>query len=149
MLLYGQGSFCRAREARKKGGVVWLIDTYETPTAASADRLILIRPGSDGALIATKQKRERIAPRAVLCLPQLALFHEQPEMSGEHYEHEIADNSFCGRSLPCRALRRLGALSGALRCPRSTGRHSEMSSLRQRFDPGEKRVQANEERLER
>jgi anaerobic selenocysteine-containing dehydrogenase len=38
------------REARKKGGAVWLIDTYETPTAASADRVILIRPGSDGAL---------------------------------------------------------------------------------------------------
>jgi anaerobic selenocysteine-containing dehydrogenase len=38
------------RETRKNGASVWLIDTYETPTAASADRLILIRPGSDGAL---------------------------------------------------------------------------------------------------
>ncbi|MBT1076909.1 molybdopterin oxidoreductase family protein [Geobacter grbiciae] len=38
------------REARKRGAQVWLIDTYETPTAAAADRVILSRPGSDGAL---------------------------------------------------------------------------------------------------
>lgn len=38
------------REAKKRGAEVWLIDTYETPTAAAADRFILPRPGSDGAL---------------------------------------------------------------------------------------------------
>jgi len=38
------------REARKRGATVWLIDTYETPTASSADRVFLVRPGSDGAL---------------------------------------------------------------------------------------------------
>jgi anaerobic selenocysteine-containing dehydrogenase len=38
------------REARKRGARVWLIDTYRTPTADVADRVILIRPGSDGAL---------------------------------------------------------------------------------------------------
>ena len=38
------------REAKRKGATVWLIDTYETPTAASADRMFLVRPGSDGAL---------------------------------------------------------------------------------------------------
>ncbi len=38
------------REARKNGARVWLIDTYETPTAAAADRTFLVRPGSDGAL---------------------------------------------------------------------------------------------------
>jgi anaerobic selenocysteine-containing dehydrogenase len=37
-------------EAKKRGARVWLIDTYQTPTAAAADRLFLIRPGSDGAL---------------------------------------------------------------------------------------------------
>jgi anaerobic selenocysteine-containing dehydrogenase len=37
-------------EAKRKGAEVWLIDTYETPTAASADRVFLVRPGSDGAL---------------------------------------------------------------------------------------------------
>ncbi|MCM2358245.1 MAG: molybdopterin oxidoreductase family protein [Geobacteraceae bacterium] len=37
-------------EAKKKGATVWLIDTYETPTAASADKVFLVRPGSDGAL---------------------------------------------------------------------------------------------------
>lgn len=43
--------FLRAvHEAKRKGAAVWLIDTYETPTAASADRLFLVRPGSDGAL---------------------------------------------------------------------------------------------------
>jgi anaerobic selenocysteine-containing dehydrogenase len=38
------------RQAKKQGAAVWLIDTYQTPTAATADRVILVRPGSDGAL---------------------------------------------------------------------------------------------------
>ncbi|GFO54575.1 formate dehydrogenase [Geomonas sp. Red276] len=38
------------REVRQRGGEVWLIDTYRTPTAAAADRTILVRPGSDAAL---------------------------------------------------------------------------------------------------
>jgi anaerobic selenocysteine-containing dehydrogenase len=38
------------KEARARGARVWLVDTYETPTAASADRTFLVRPGSDGAL---------------------------------------------------------------------------------------------------
>ncbi len=38
------------REARKKGAAVWLIETYETRTSAIADRVFLVRPGSDGAL---------------------------------------------------------------------------------------------------
>jgi anaerobic selenocysteine-containing dehydrogenase len=38
------------REAKAQGAEVWLIDTYKTPTAASADRVFLVRPGSDGAL---------------------------------------------------------------------------------------------------
>lgn len=36
--------------ARQRGAQVWLIDTYRTPTAAAADELVLVRPGSDGAL---------------------------------------------------------------------------------------------------
>jgi anaerobic selenocysteine-containing dehydrogenase len=38
------------KEAQKGGARVWLIDTYETPTAAVADRTFRVRPGSDGAL---------------------------------------------------------------------------------------------------
>lgn len=38
------------RNAKKRGAAVWLVDTYRTPTAAMADRVILPRPGSDGAL---------------------------------------------------------------------------------------------------
>ncbi|SDE16273.1 molybdopterin-dependent oxidoreductase [Sporomusa acidovorans] len=36
--------------ARKRGAKVWLIDTYETPTAKVADQVIVVRPGTDGAL---------------------------------------------------------------------------------------------------
>ena len=36
--------------AKKNGARIWLIDTYETQTAAIADEVILVRPGSDGAL---------------------------------------------------------------------------------------------------
>lgn len=40
----------QAAEVRRAGGKVWLIDTYETPTASACDRTFLVRPGSDGAL---------------------------------------------------------------------------------------------------
>jgi len=38
------------REAKQRGAVVWLIETYQSPTAQIADKVILVRPGSDGAL---------------------------------------------------------------------------------------------------
>ena len=38
------------QEARRRNARVVLIDTYRTPTAAAADKVILVRPGSDGAL---------------------------------------------------------------------------------------------------
>lgn len=36
--------------AKQRGAKVWLIDTYETPSAAVADKVITVRPGTDGAL---------------------------------------------------------------------------------------------------
>ena len=38
------------KEAKKKGATVWLIETYQSPAAVIADKVILVRPGSDGAL---------------------------------------------------------------------------------------------------
>ena len=38
------------REAKKLGASVWLVDTYENPTAQIVDQVVLVRPGSDGAL---------------------------------------------------------------------------------------------------
>ncbi|KJS83667.1 MAG: formate dehydrogenase [Peptococcaceae bacterium BICA1-8] len=38
------------RAAKKKGAKVWLIETYETPTAKVSDQVTLVKPGSDGAL---------------------------------------------------------------------------------------------------
>ncbi|KUO72084.1 MAG: formate dehydrogenase [Desulfosporosinus sp. BRH_c37] len=38
------------REAKKRGATVWLVDTYENPTAQIVDKVMLVRPGSDGAL---------------------------------------------------------------------------------------------------
>lgn len=38
------------REAKMRGAKVWLIDTYENPTAQIVDKIVLVRPGSDGAL---------------------------------------------------------------------------------------------------
>ena len=38
------------REAKKRGAKVWLVDTYENPTAHMVDQVVLVRPGSDGAL---------------------------------------------------------------------------------------------------
>jgi len=40
----------RAQEARRRGGRVLLIDTYANDSIAVADEVILVRPGSDGAL---------------------------------------------------------------------------------------------------
>lgn len=36
--------------ARARGASVWLIETYRTPTSSVADTVILVRPGTDGAL---------------------------------------------------------------------------------------------------
>jgi len=38
------------REAKKRGATVWLVDTYENPTAQIVDKVVLVRPGRDGAL---------------------------------------------------------------------------------------------------
>ncbi|AFQ42831.1 molybdopterin-dependent oxidoreductase [Desulfosporosinus meridiei] len=38
------------KEAKKRGAVVWLIDTYENPTAQIVDKVVLVKPGRDGAL---------------------------------------------------------------------------------------------------
>ena len=40
----------RVKEARRRGAEVWVVETYRTPTADLADRVFLVRPGSDGAL---------------------------------------------------------------------------------------------------
>jgi anaerobic selenocysteine-containing dehydrogenase len=40
----------RVAEAKRRGAKVWLVDTYSNDTAALADRVVLVRPGSDGAL---------------------------------------------------------------------------------------------------
>ncbi|KGK87125.1 formate dehydrogenase [Desulfosporosinus sp. HMP52] len=38
------------KEAQKRGAAVWLIDTYENPTAKIVDKVVLVKPGRDGAL---------------------------------------------------------------------------------------------------
>lgn len=40
----------KIQEAKKRGAELWLIETYENPTAQLVDKVILVRPGSDGAL---------------------------------------------------------------------------------------------------
>ncbi len=40
----------RLKEARRRGAEVWVVEAYRTPTADLADRVFLVRPGSDGAL---------------------------------------------------------------------------------------------------
>jgi len=38
------------KAAKQRGAKVWLIDTHETTTASVADRVIVVRPGTDAAL---------------------------------------------------------------------------------------------------
>jgi anaerobic selenocysteine-containing dehydrogenase len=38
------------KQARKKGGKVWFIDTYQNLTSSVVDQTFLVQPGSDGAL---------------------------------------------------------------------------------------------------
>lgn len=38
------------RDAKQKGAAVWLIETYHSPTAVVADRLVTVKSGSDAAL---------------------------------------------------------------------------------------------------
>ena len=43
-------AYAEIKKAKKQGAKVILIETYETPSAAIADEVVLVRPGSDGAL---------------------------------------------------------------------------------------------------
>jgi anaerobic selenocysteine-containing dehydrogenase len=38
------------KEARRKGTIIWLIDTYQTLTSNVVDQTYIVRPGSDGTL---------------------------------------------------------------------------------------------------
>ena len=62
------------REAKQRGAVVWLIETYQSSVAQMADKVILVRPGSDGAL----------ALGMMNCLVQHHLVHE--EFIAEHVQ---------------------------------------------------------------
>lgn len=44
--------FQLVREARHRGAQLWAVDTYRTATADQADKVIVVRPGSDGILAA-------------------------------------------------------------------------------------------------
>jgi anaerobic selenocysteine-containing dehydrogenase len=62
-------SLARAKEARRRGARLWLIDTWRTPTADLCDRVTLVRPGSDGALalgMLHVLEREGLVDRAFL-----------------------------------------------------------------------------------
>ncbi len=59
----------RVKEASRRGAKVLLVETWETGTARLADRTLLVRPGSDGALalgIVHVLARERLADEAFL-----------------------------------------------------------------------------------
>jgi len=59
----------RVKEARRRGGKVWLVETHRTATAPLADRVVLVRPGSDAALALGMLHvidREGLADRAFL-----------------------------------------------------------------------------------
>ena len=58
-----------AREARRQGTRLWVIDTYRTPTADAADEAFLVKPGGDGALALGMMHvivREQLADRAFI-----------------------------------------------------------------------------------
>jgi Anaerobic dehydrogenases, typically selenocysteine-containing len=40
----------KVQEAKRRGADLWLVDTYENPTAQLVNKVVLVRPGSDGAL---------------------------------------------------------------------------------------------------
>jgi len=40
----------KVRAAKKRGAKIWLIDTYKNPTAQIVDKVVLVKPGRDGAL---------------------------------------------------------------------------------------------------
>src|SRR5512140_3067731 len=59
----------RVKEARRRGAKIILVETYATDTARVADRTLLVRPGSDGALalgIVHVLAREGLADEAFL-----------------------------------------------------------------------------------
>ncbi len=106
----------RVKEARRRGAKVILIETYANDTARIADRTLLVRPGSDGALalgIVHVLAREGLADEAFLAretvgwpaLRARALAECSPEAAG------------AATGLPPAEIEALARTLGAARAP--------------------------------
>jgi len=104
------------REARRAGARVWLIDTYETPTAAVADRTFLVRPGSDGALalgIMHLLVRDGLQDTAFI----EAQVQGFPELAAQVLPHYPPERVAALTGLPVPALEELARAYGQARAP--------------------------------
>ena len=104
------------REAKSRGAAVWLIDTYRTPTAASSERVFLVRPGSDGALalgIMHVLEREGLVDRDFIT-DHVQGYRELEEQVLPDYPPERV-GSLTG--LPAETIEEIARLYGGARAP--------------------------------
>jgi anaerobic selenocysteine-containing dehydrogenase len=83
----------RVKEARRRGAEVWTIETWRTATADLADRVILVRPGSDGALALALMHvlaREGLADEAFLAAETIGWPELSARVLAEHSPERAA-----------------------------------------------------------
>ena len=106
----------QVQEVKNSGGEVWLIDTYQTPTASAADRTFLVRPGSDGALalgIMHILARDALTDAPFLESQVLGFAELQREVLPDFTPVETARIT----GLPVRAIESMASAYGAARAP--------------------------------
>jgi len=104
------------QEVKKRGGEVWLIDTYRTPTAAAANRTFLVRPGSDGALalgIMHILSRDALTDQAFLASDVLGY----PELQREVLPHCSPQETSRLTGLPVETIELMAKSYAAARAP--------------------------------
>jgi anaerobic selenocysteine-containing dehydrogenase len=106
----------RAKAARARGGRVFLVETHRTPTADVADRVFLVRPGSDAALalgILHVLERDGLVDRAFVA--EHVLGYE--ELAREVLPAWTPDAAAAATGLPSADLEELAHALGAARAP--------------------------------
>jgi anaerobic selenocysteine-containing dehydrogenase len=104
------------KEVKRKGGEVWLIDTYQTPTAGAAHRTFLVRPGSDGALalgIMHILVRDGLTDQAFIASQVLGF----PELKGEVLPEFTPEETSRLTGLSIDSIELMAKAYGAARAP--------------------------------
>ena len=102
--------------AKQKGAAVWLIDTYETPSAAIADKVLTIRPGTDSALALAMMhilERDKLTDEEFVASSVQGYEELKSEVLPAYHPDSVSEIT----GIAAEAIEELGAAYGRARAP--------------------------------